>query len=44
MKLASKNVRKFLLNENTIETYIRNFSKVGCMNFVDGDEIPAVEK
>ena len=24
--------------------YIRNFSKVRSENFVDGDEIPAVEK
>ena len=35
---------RIFIERKHYRTYIQNFSKVGSMNFVDDDEIPAVEK
>ena len=43
MKLSSKGVREFFIKRKHYRTYIQNFNKVRSTNFVDDDEIPAVE-
>ena len=35
---------RIFIERKHYRTYIQNFSKVGSMNFVDGDEIPTFEK
>ena len=35
---------RIFIERKHYRTYMRNFSKVGSMNFVDDDEIPTVEK
>ena len=43
-KIIKYGCSRIFIERKHYRTYIRNFSKVGSMNFVDGDEIPAVEK
>ena len=43
MKLSSKDIREFLLNENTIERIYGTLIKLEVQNLVDDDEIPAVD-
>ena len=43
-KIIKYGCSRIFIERKHYRTYIRNFSKVGSMNIVDGDEIPMVKK
>ena len=43
-KIIKYECSRIFIEQKHYRMYIRNFSKVRSMNFVDGDEIPKVEK
>ena len=43
-KIIKYGCSRIFIERKHYRAYIRNFNKVESMNFVDGDEIPMVEK
>ena len=43
-KIIKYGCSRIFIERKHYRAYIQNFSEVGSMNFVDGNEIPAVEK